>query len=561
MSVAVPAPTPQKKSTFLDRWNQPGPAGFYAWISEVQPHILGRGNTWIPFEPTQDQRKEIEEILTVDGNDNFTHTLSLLIEPRRMGKSTVFCLIILWLFTSRKNRLTQLLGNTESHSRKTQFNTLKKIIQNSPKLSKIVKPEWIFEYKIDFPPLSNTIQMSTGLSSATSFGEKINLLWVSDLHACLDLSPFNAFQASLLDSEDSLLFIDSNVDSTDQHVHALERESKIDDSMFCRRVEFKDLEDYKQNAPPWLDRKKAERMQRTALPVDFARDILGKRSDAKNALFTSDIIQLCKSGYKIPVSDISELTKGRAYKVGGGLDRAKSLMGNLDHTIWTSILKVASESGEPEYYLLNQERIFPNTGRLIKRAILRDHERYHLDNVTLENYEVTDLKSWLDDQRINNELISAHDTNQNAAFPELYRIAKEGRLHFPASLKDLASEMSTFTYTQKKGGTYTFGSTSRKFKDDRVYSACWAIFSMRESVLNLFEMGNIFCNNKSPKRALCFLLGGEAEMLCRVNCDPYKTVEEMYREYKQIRMDDDSTIQEFFNERVKLTGARIQQAV
>ena len=101
----------------------------------------------------------------------------------------------------------------------------------------------------------------------------------------------------------------------------------------------------------------------------------------------------------------------------------------------------------------------------IKKAILKDHERYKLDNCVLENYEVADLGPWLTDQKIPHELVSAHDTNQNASFPEFYRIAKEGRFHFSSDLKTLESEMRTFSYTQRAGGKYSFGHSSKKFHD------------------------------------------------------------------------------------------------
>ena len=142
--------------------------------------------------------------------------------------------------------------------------------------------------------------------------------------------------------------IDSNVDHTDGHVHSLQREAAQDPSIFCNHIWYKDLSHYAVEAPVWIDRQKARRLQRTVLEVDFKRDILGQRSDAKNALFSRETIELCKSRYKVPVSDLTELIKGRSYKVGGGLGRAKSLIGG-DNTVWTVILKVASpEHGETE---------------------------------------------------------------------------------------------------------------------------------------------------------------------------------------------------------------------
>jgi len=49
-------------------------------------------------------------------------------------------------------------------------------------------------------------------------------------------------------------------------------------------------------------------------------------------------------------------------------------------------------------------------------------------------------------------------------------------------------------------------------------------------------------------------------LLCKNYCPAYQEVESMFREYKAIRLDDDLTIQEFFETRVKLEGARISQA-
>jgi hypothetical protein len=55
-----------------------------------------------------------------------------------------------------------------------------------------------------------------------AFGDKLACLWISDFHACPDTGPFDAMQASLLDTEGSLCLIDSNTDSEGGHVHGLE---------------------------------------------------------------------------------------------------------------------------------------------------------------------------------------------------------------------------------------------------------------------------------------------------------------------------------------------------
>jgi hypothetical protein len=543
-------------------WQDNSAAAFRKWLTDVQPCVLHRNGQYKIFKAIPEQNKIINQILS-SKNKRFKHSMSIVIQPRRHGKSSVLALICLWLFTSRRNFTIQLLGNTEVHCRRVQFNTLVKIIRNTPVLNQAIKDDDIRQYEIRFPALGNVIQLSPQ-NAAASFGDRLNLLWVSDLHAAADLGPFNALQAALLDSDDSLCLIDSNIDHTDGPIHALQREADDDPSIFCSYLCYENIDDYLKRAPAWLDRAKATRLQRTTLPAEFARDILGKRMDAKNALFPSEVIELCKSPYKIPVADINEITKGRAHKVGGGLDRSKSLFQGPkgDATVWTTILKVASpEHGEPEFYILNQQKINPNTSRGIKKAIIKDHESYKLDNVVLENYETADLAPWLADQGIPHELVSAHDTNQNASFPEFYRIAKEGRFHFSDSLKDLESEMRTFTYTQRAGGKYSFGHASTKFHDDHVYSVNWAIFSLRSAVLNVYTLGNFHCLNRSPRRKFCFLMGGGLKMLCSSECFAYKRVESMLREFKQFRLESELTVQEFFHLKVKREGVRIQQAL
>jgi hypothetical protein len=597
----------QPKTNYKERvraWQQNTPQAFLQWCADIKPRIL-INNRYEVFEPTAKQLELIhkilepaetmpalndEEVLSLGERSHnarkarpsrkgkiqtdpdqafqssFKHTLSLLIQPRRHGKSTLFSLIVLWLFCSRKNCTLQVLGNTESHTRRVQFNTIKKIIANTPSLRKLIPEKQMFVFEIFFSALGNVIQMSPGNNPSTAFGEKIDVLWVSDLHACSDLQPFNALQASLLDSKDSLLLIDSNVDVTDGTVHLIQKQAEEDPTIFCDHVFYKDLDDYCENAPPWISRPKARRLQKTSLETDYKRDILGQRSDAQNALFPSEVIELCKTPYKWPVENIQELTQGRAYKVGGGLDRSKSLLGSAlggDNTVWTVILKVAGiHDMEPEIYILNQVNILPNTSGTIKKAILADHQKYHLDNVILEDYEVVDLLPWLENQQINVERMTAHSTKQNASFPELSRIAREGRLHFPEDAKHLIEELGTFSYTQApRGDGYAFGHSSKKFHDDRVYSLNWAIFSLRSQIMNLYILKSINCTNKRSNRQHCFLMNGSLVLHCSENCEAAQEVNDLYRQFCRYQLDSELTLPEFYKTHVKLTGTRIYQSI
>ena len=110
-----------KSGKFLSKkkWDRPGVYGFAYWIRDIQPRVLTSSNCYEPFKPTKEQLEIIKKLLAVDEQGNFIHSLSLLVQPRRHGKSTIFALIILWLFTSRQNITIQLLGNHEQHCRRT----------------------------------------------------------------------------------------------------------------------------------------------------------------------------------------------------------------------------------------------------------------------------------------------------------------------------------------------------------------------------------------------------------------------------------------------------------
>ena len=550
--------------TRLQRWNLPGALGFAYFVRDVQPQILTSSGKYQPFKPTRKQVDLIKQILKTDKDGNFIHSLSLLIQPRRHGKSTTFALIVLWLFSSRKNFTIQLCGNTENHSRRVQYNTLLKIIRHTPKLRLLIPEKNITQSEISLNKQGNVIQAMSGANTAAAFGDRLNLIWVSDFHAAFSQDYFNALQAALLDSEASLCLIDSNVDTIDGHVHLLQQEAESDPTMFADHVVYKDYPSFEKSAPIWINRQKAKRLEKTTLPADFKRDVLGQRSDAINALFTDEIIRLCKSEYKTPVIDITALTNCRAYKVGAGLDRAKSIFGGMtgnDNTVLTVICKVAKPNGEPELYLLSQDVIIPNTSRGVKKAILSAHQRYHLDALTMENYEVSDLAGWAHSEKIPYELVSAHEAAQTISFTEFFRIAREGRFHFPAFLTGLEAEMRTFSYRLKSNNKFSFGHAQQKFKDDRVYSTNWAIFSLRQEILAPYVLKSIQCINKSVKRNFCFLFGGNHVLPgCSPQCLAFGEVEDMFKQFNAYQFDSEATIQEFHQAHVRLEGARISQA-
>ncbi len=547
----------------LARWNAPGIAGFENWLADIRPRILKANNRYDEFVLEPWQREILADALACDDQGQFKHSMALTRMPRRHSKSTLWALVILWLVTSRDNWTISLLGNSEEHSTRTQFKPLKRIIAHTPALSAMIPAEYVLKLSITVPLTESTIQGGSS-SMATAFGDRVNVLWCSDFHQC-DQEVFDALSGSLLDSNGTMTLIDANADSEGGPVHALEQLAADDPQIFCRAVEYESFEDYCDRAPSWIDRRKAKQLKKTQLETAFNRDVLGKRSAARNALFPVEIVTLCMSTTMpvpfFPPERLAELTGGRAYKIGGGLDRSKRVWGG-DSTVWSTTLKVASATSlEPEYFLLNQVVIEPNNARFIKKAILQDHERYNLDNVVLENYEVADIAPWLNDQGIPCEVLSATNSNQNISFIELHRIVRESRFHFSANNDRLISEFSTFIYEELRDGNYRFGHSSQRFHDDCVYSLNWSVFATRAAVLSVYALKRIVCGNMRPTRGLCFLMGGEMELLCKDNCRTYCEVRDMYRNFLRLRLDDEYPLPVFYNNYVKLDGPRVYQGV
>jgi len=406
--------------------------------------------------------------------------------------------------------------------------------------------------------------MLSGTSTASSFGMKIDCLWVSDLHSAVDLQPWYNLQASLLDS-DGLILADGNPDHIGGPLHLLEQESSADKSIYYHHVSYADFDEYKAKAPRWIDRAKAERLERTLLEVDFRRDILGLRSSTVNALFPEDVIQICRDTYRCPVDDLKAFFGERSFVVGGGLDRADSEWGSVfgnDNTIFTTIAKVADpENQEPLIYVLNQHLFRPSTGSAIKKHILAMHKKYGFKNITLEAHSTQDIFHYLLEQGLPVENVSPHSTTQNAAWPDLVRLARTGCLRISNDLPDLFQEMAGMTYTKLGGtGKYAFGSGDQRQHDDRCFSLLWAVYSLRNEVLQLYTLDAVQCLNRSSRRQHCFIFNGGLELACGEQCHAYQQCREMYLSYMAYQTESTLTLPEFYKAFVTVKGPVIYQA-
>ena len=544
---------------------QDGLDGFLLWLKDFGVMVPNRQGGFSRFEPYDYQLDCLREALKRDDRGRFHWQTILITMPRRHGKTLLAALLVTWRFTTRPGENIVTMANTERQATSVSFRLVRSIIQKTPALHALIGPKNVRATEILLPQLNSRI-IAVPTAEAGLYGEKITVGWVSELHAATSDAALQILASSLGDSLDSWLLVDSTTDPIGGPLHRLEQlaETGEDPSIFVYRREYTSLEDALENSPPHLSRKwlKSRHAQLKATPAVFASQHLNRRSQSQNNLFQAVDLEACTDTYQAPVNKdgTSDLVDGRAYAVGGGLDRALSFSLHGDSTIWTSVLKTSADSGEPEYWLLNQKKIGFSQGRAIKRAILDDHEAYSLRNLTIEQYQSADLAAWAQDQGVPCEMTHATSKDQAGVFVELARIIQEHRLHIPANCPELIKEMQTFVYEISSARYPKFGALNG-LHDDRVYSLAWAVWSLRDNELAAYELPRVVCTSKSPHAEFCYLRSGDLQLLCAPDCEAHRRVEAMYHQHRQARLDTELTLIEFFQRKVKLSGARVYQHI
>ena len=545
----------------MKRWRN-GANGFLEWVADVKPMIPSARGGFEVFHPTPMQEQAIRAALKRNADGKWTYTTIVLCWPRRHSKTIVNALLVLWRFTCWQTQTIKVLANAERQVLSTAFKLLGSITLNTPTLLEWIGKDNVTRYTIRYPDLQNEIQAIASNESA-AYGEKVSIGWTTELHAAPDDSVLQVLASSVGDSEDGWILIDSTTDGMGGPIHKLEQlaETGDDPTVFVSRIEYANLDEALEQSPPWIRRDWLHSRSKQMLPAQFASQHLNQRGSAVNSLFKPEHIEAFKENYRCPVDPktITDLFHAQKHVIGGGLDRAYGFSLHGDQTIWTAVAKVAGEDDEAHYSVLNQQAISFSSGRGIKKAIAEDHERYRLENACIEAYNSQDIAAWCQDAKIPTEIIHATSTVQIPAFTELHRIVAEGRLHFPAHLKGLADEMLTFQY-DSTASKPKFGHAPGH-RDDRVYSLCWAIWSLRDQELATYELSNIVCQSKSPHARLCYLRSGDLILHCSQDCEAHRRVEQMHLQHTRHKVDHELTLPEFFQSKVRVSGIRVRQAI
>jgi hypothetical protein len=535
---------------------------FLQWIADVEPRVPSARGGFEVFRPAPFQVEAIRAALERNSDGTWKYTTIGLSYPRRHSKTTLIALLCLWRFTCFTCENIVAIANSERQITATGFSLAKKIVLNTPLLLAMIGRENVQTYKMEYPRLQNSMR-TMSCNVAGLYGERVTVAWCSEIHAATSDEAMQVLASSLGDSLNSWLLIDSTVDAIGGSLHRLEQlmETGEDPTVFVHRLQYRDLDQALAESPPWIRRDWLKSRAAQLLPAVFATQHLNQRGAASNNLFALADIERAQDRLPMPftVDDLTAIAGGRTFACGGGLDRA--YFGSLhgDATIWTSVAKVAGENGqEPDYYVLHQQAVLGSLGTLIKKAIIADSERYSLQNICIESYNAQDIATWAVERQLPAETIHATNTHQAPAFMELYRIVKEGRLYFSDTLKDLAREMETFLY-ELKGDKPRFGSD--KWHDDRVYSLCWAIYSLRQQELAAYTLDSVVCASKSQHARLCYLRSGDMVLLCSQDCPSHRKVDAMFRQYMARNVESELQLPQFYQSMVKMPGITSYKAI
>lgn len=544
--------------TAIERWRQPGFAGFDAWQQDVKPLIPSeRGGRIVYTYPNEIVREEIRAAL--DGG----HGTIILCWPRRHGKTVAAALLILHRLMTRGHQTAALVANSRQQASDTCFAALTGIIRHTPATKELITRGEIViaATKIEFVTAASTVTLYPS-NAAALFGKKLSIAQISELHAADDDETYQTLASATVDTRDSLVLVDSTVGNRASPLYSLYSiaQAKADPTLYFSHVQYANLEDAIANGPGWIPADRLRSRAAQMLPGVFAQQHLNRWGDGENQLFSEAILKRCTTeAYPL---DVAALAGGAGYVVTAGLDRAYGFSLHGDATVTTCVLKI-NRDGEDHFYVLASDAIAFSTAGGIKSALSRYHKDYGLKFAALESYNSQDISAWAADQAFEHETVHPTAERQANAFAAMYQAAAEDRLHIHPSFKKLIAELGIITYTTDtaKGSSAApvpKFSAPPKQKDDHAYSLLWAVYASRNTELNPFELKGISCEAAGPVARLCILNGGEIIPACQDTCRSFHNFNKLYADYTaQQRNATPLPAANFFRIKVKNTGAHV----
>lgn len=543
-----------KYSKQLARWRKPGSEGFFNWIDDVKPMIPSEKGGFTPYTiPSELVREELRRAL--DGN----YSTVVLCWPRRHGKTVVSALLIVWRFMTRPTQTIAIVANSATQTIDTAFRLVRTILTHTPMMKELVDAGHVVIQSdtIRYDALGSSIQ-GFASSAASLYGKKLSVAQVSEYHAARNDEIYQTLASSTIDTADGLVLLDSTVGARTSPLYGLYNlaQNGGDESLYYSHIHYADLDDAIRRGPPWISERKLRSRAAQMLPAEFAAMHLNQWGSSSNRLFTDETIAACRKTYPL---DVEALADGRAYVVGGGLDRALIFSKHGDATVAAAVMKVVSDnSDEPEFYVLACDKLTFSTEAAVKRKFTAFAREFGMKHAAFERYEAQDLALWSQGQGIETELIHATPKQQGVVFTALATAAQEGRLHVAPKFEALLGEMVTFEYALAASG---HDGTTVRFEhakgahDDHIYALAWAIYSLREEELNPYQMSGIHCHASGSIARACILNDGSVIPNCSDECRSFCNVKQLYERYKTKSGAATMEIDDFFRYRVTNVGS------
>lgn len=539
----------------VSKW-QNGSDGFFSFLEDVKPVVRSSRGGFTPFFPASREKAEIARAL--DGD----HSTVVFSWPRRHGKTATSVMIILWRFLTRRTENVAIVANSEKQVVDTAFKMIRDAFEHTPFLKRLADAGTI-EVGMDairFPATSSVIQAFSA-NPAALWGKKLTAAQISELHAAKSDGVLEALTGSLIDTEGSMLLIDSTVGPMSSPLYALYQAHLAGDdpSLFFSHVQYADLDDACANSPPWIDPAKLRAASRRMLPQRFALFHFNRWGDASSLLIDSDTLARCTEASYQP--DPKVLAAGASYVVSGGLDRAFGGSRHGDSTVTTAVVMTTHDDEEHFYVLDSDVVLFSRLGG-IKANFRRYHREWGMSRIGLETYGAQDVYDWAQAEPFadGTELVTPSRKVQYQAFTLLATAAAEGRLHIDPRFTRLIEELKTFEITDD--GKETVGNEAlpkfghaRGKHDDAVYSLAWAMFATREITLNPYEIAGVRCVDTSPTRHMCALNGGAMIPMCARSCRSMKHALSLFDRYRDRSPRNTLPVEAFIADKLKNVGS------
>jgi hypothetical protein len=522
-------------ATSIASWRD-GSQGFFRFLADVQPRVPSSTGGFVPFVPGDRERGEIARAL--DGVDV---SVACFCWPRRHGKTLTSAMIIVWRFLSRPAENIAVVANSEKQVVDTAFRTIRQAFEHTPFLKQLIAAGTVKvgADRIELPSTGSLIQAFSSNPSAL-WGKKLSAAQISEIHAAKNGGDdvFEALAGSLLDTTGSLMLIDSTVAPKSSKLwelfQAANHPTDPDRSICFSHIEYRDLGDACANSPSWISPTKLRSLARQMLPHKFALLHLNRWGDAANLLFPKDVLDACIEEYPL---NLKSLAARSASIVGGGLDRAFGGTIKGDRTVTACVAKIAIDD-EEHVFVLDADAVPFSRMAGIKSRFESYNRDHGMRRLALESYGAQDIAEWAATRPYSGgtEVIHPSRRTKYGAFLALYQAAAEKRLHIHPRFKDLIAELRVFEVHED--GKATDGDASvpkfthpRGGHDDFVDALAWALYSLRSTTLNPYEVHGVNCTGRGVAVVHCVLNGGEHVPACADACRSMTEVRGLFDAY------------------------------